>query len=48
MLRRTQHVREAMGSRGQRLTDLEKGQPCPACRRPGLSPVGRHRCLPRF
>jgi hypothetical protein len=39
MLQRTQHRREA-SARGGRVTDLEKGQPCPACRRRGCSLSG--------
>ena len=34
-------------ARGQRATDLEKGQPVRRCRRPWLHLFGRHRCLPR-
>src|SRR6476646_9816698 len=33
-------------ARGQRVTDLEKGQPVRRCRRPWLHLSGRHRCLP--
>jgi len=39
---------EAIATACQRATDLEKGQPCPACRRPWLSLMGATDACPAF